>query len=128
MQIMNSTSYCYDRAIFSCVNEDRSFLWWRLRNERRLYYSRAFTILSSTSSTSPHRQSNITVEITYGNSSFIATTLTITNISLLGPVTVECDGETREEFHYNMDPGKLTFSFSSKLALLMNCDFAIESC
>ena len=39
----------------------------------------------------------------------MATTLTITNISLLGSVTVECDGETREELEYNMDQGKLTF-------------------
>ena len=109
MKIMNSTSYCYDSAFFSCVNENTSYVTWRLRKVRRLLYSKAVTIFTSTSSTSQHSLSNITAKITYQTSSFMATTLTITNISLLGSVTVECDGETREELEYNMDQGKLTF-------------------
>ena len=46
--------------------------------------------------------------------SFMATTLTITKISLLIIVSVEYDGETRDKFQYNMDPCKLIF-FSSRL-------------
>ena len=63
-----------------------------------------FTYNSSTTTT--HRLSNIRVEITFRNSSFMATTITITKISLLVPVTVVCKGETREELvEYNEIPG-----------------------
>ena len=108
MQIMNSTSYCYDSAIFSCVNEDRSYVIWELKNEEEgMFYTGSFTAFLPISSTTitTLRLSNITVEITFRNSSFMATTLTTTNISLLVPVTVVCDRGTREELEYNSASG-----------------------
>ena len=113
MQMKTSTSYCYDCAIFSCVNEDRSYVTWELRNEERVFYTGSFLLFSSTSSTTSHGLSNITVEITYRNSSFMATTFTITKTSFLVPVTVVCDRGTTEEIEYNKIPGKLAVSILS---------------
>ena len=48
------------------------------------------------------RLSNVRVEITFRNSSFMTTTITIMKISLLVPVTIVCEGESREELdEYN---------------------------
>ena len=113
MRTTASTSYCYDSAIFSCVNEDRSYVNWELRNdEEGLFYTGSFTtfIPISSTTTTTLRLSNITVEITFRNSSFMATTLTITKISLLVPVTVVCDRGTREELEYIEIPGNLAMS------------------
>ena len=52
------------------------------------------------------RLSNVRVEITFRNSSFMATIITIMKISLLVPVTIVCEGESREELvEYNEIPG-----------------------
>ena len=124
MQLTAATSYCYDSAIFSCVNEDRSYVTWKLRNEEEgLFYTGSFTIFSPISSTTATQTlNNITVEITFINSSFMATTLTITKISLLVPVTVVCDTETREELEYNEIPGNLDIFVKPMLANVMPGD------
>ena len=113
MQITTSTSFCYGSAIFSCVNEDRSYVTWELRsNKEELFYTRSFTRFSPTSSTTSQGLFNITVEIAYRNSSFMATTLTITKISLLVAVTVVCDRGRREELEYKI---------AGKLAMIIFC-------
>ena len=122
MQITTSTSYCYDTAIFSCVNEDRSYVTWELRNEEEGYfYARSVALFSPSSSITSQGLSNITLEITYRNSTFMATTLTITKTSFLLPVTVVCDRGTKEELEYNIIPGKLAVSIFSTVLQLFLC-------
>ena len=114
MRITASTSYCYDSAIFSRVNEDRSYVTWELEMKRKdcfiLNHSQRLYLCISSTTTTTRRLSNITVQITFRNSSFIATTLTITKISLLVPVTVVCDGGTKKQLEYNEIPGNIAMS------------------
>ena len=78
---------------------------WDLRNGEVPLYSGSFLGISHTTTTTQIGHSNITVEITFRNSSFLTTTLTITNISSLVPVTVVCNGERREIHHDPIIPG-----------------------
>ena len=107
MQTFNSKSDCKNIAIISCENEEGSYVSWNLRNEEMILYSGSFLSGSPKITTAQIGHSNITIEITFKNSSFMAAILTITEVSSLVPVTVVCNGEKREISHDNIVPGKM---------------------
>ena len=110
MQIWNNSSYCSDTVIFICVNEQRGFLIWDVYDDDISITS--ITLSSSQfsgRSTRRFEKSAIIAEITYSNSTALASTLTITNFSALSANAIGCNGVITE---YNVFPSKLMLVIS----------------
>ena len=126
MQTFNSRSDCNDTAIISCENEQGSYVSWNLRNEEMTLYSGSFLSGSPKITTAQIRHSNVAIEIAFRNSSFVACTLTITKVSSLLPVTVECNGERREISLDNIFPGNtLQNRTGTPSKLQQNCSIVL---
>ena len=92
MQVWNNSSYCSDTVIFTCVNEQRGFLFWDVYDNDIQIIS--ITLASSQSpklTTRQFQNSVISAEITYRNSTAVASTLTITNFSVSSVNAVSCN-------------------------------------
>ena len=107
MQTFNSKRDCNGTTVISCENEEGSYVSWNLRKEEMTLYSGSFLSGSPKITTAQIRHSNVAIEIAFRNSSFMATILTITEVSSLLPVTVVCNGERREISLDNIFPGNM---------------------
>ena len=77
MQVWNNSSYCSDTVIFTCVEEQRNFLIWDVYDDDISFIS--ITSLSPRLSIRQFEKSAIIAEITYRNSTALASTLLLTS-------------------------------------------------
>jgi len=84
----------------ACVNEESGFLIWDLYDGNRIIYS---VILDSNQNSrfffQPIMESMLTAEITFRNSSALASTLTLTDYSTSTVNGIGCVGNNKEFLH-----------------------------
>ena len=115
MQVWNNSSYCSDTVIFTCVNEQRRFLIWDVYDDDILIIAITLTSSQSTKrSTRRFENSAIIAEITYRNSTALASILTITNFSALSANAVACNDIRNVIIPHDAFPSKqmLVITFS----------------
>ena len=126
MQVLNSSSYCSDTVIFTCVNEQRGFLIWDVYDNDIIFTS--ITLASSLSpnlSTRRFEKSAIIAEITYRNSTALASTLTVTNFSASSANAVSCNDIRNVIIPHDAFPSKQMLVITISKVILCHHTFSL---
>ena len=93
---VSSLMYTNDIAVFNCTNFDRAYTNWDITIAQHSYSTSFSFPYNSVGNTANKSLGSflLTAEVTFANSSYIASTITITNASCLNNTNIGCNGET----------------------------------
>ena len=91
-KVWNSSSYCSNKVIYSCVSDNTPFINWDILEQGRKIASWAVSHITNNGRLIRESEPLETVlEVTYSNSTFIASTITLTTTRDPQTYTIACN-------------------------------------